>query len=123
MADKLVAFPASTKQIRYRDMWDLVWLKQQGASVNSSLVNRRLRDYRIDDFRQKLQARVDSLPGIISGGDFHQEMKRFIPAPVYETSLAKEGFSLFLQDTLSELLLQLRRELYESSDKSDSFIL
>lgn len=123
MADKLVAFPASTKQIRYRDMWDLVWLKQQGASVNSSLVNRKLRDYRIDDFRQKLQARVDSLPGIISGGDFHQEMKRFIPAPVYETSLAKEGFSLFLQDTLSELLLQLRRELYESSDKSDSFIL
>lgn len=123
MADKLVAFPASTKQIRYRDMWDLVWLKQQGASVNSSLVNRKLLDYRIEDFREKLQTRVDSLPGIISGGGFHQEMKRFIPASVYETSLAKEGFSLFLQDTLSELLLQLRRELYESSDKSDSFIL
>lgn len=123
MADKLVAFPASTKHIRYRDMWDLVWLKQQGASVNSSLVNRKLLDYRIEDFRQKLQTRVDSLPGIISGGDFHQEMKRFIPAPVYETSLAKEGFSLFLQDTLTMMLLQLKKELGEGSDKIGTFIL
>ncbi|MEM8194358.1 nucleotidyl transferase AbiEii/AbiGii toxin family protein, partial [Morganella morganii] len=31
MADKLVSFPATTRYIRYRDMWDLVWLHQQGA--------------------------------------------------------------------------------------------
>ncbi|MGR2856361.1 nucleotidyl transferase AbiEii/AbiGii toxin family protein [Erwinia sp. 1181_3] len=123
MADKLVAFPASTKYIRYRDMWDLVWLKQQGASVDSALVNKKLLDYHIEDFCEKIQARVDSLPNIISGGDFHQEMKRFIPAPVYETSLAREGFSLFLQATLTELLVQLKSELYEGNDNPDLFIL
>ncbi|WP_159567281.1 nucleotidyl transferase AbiEii/AbiGii toxin family protein [Budvicia diplopodorum] len=123
MADKLVAFPASTKYIRYRDMWDLVWLKQQGAKMNAQLVSKKLADYRIDNFSKKLQTRIDSLPTIISGGHFHQEMKRFIPAAVYETSLAKEGFSLFLQDTLTELLTQLKRELYEGGDEVDSFIL
>lgn len=123
MADKLVAFPASTKYIRYRDMWDLVWLKQQGASVDSALVNKKLLDYHIENFCEKIQARIDSLPNIISGGDFHQEMKRFIPAPVYETSLAREGFSLFLQATLTELLVQLKSELYEGNDNPDLFIL
>ncbi|WP_421506547.1 nucleotidyl transferase AbiEii/AbiGii toxin family protein [Erwinia rhapontici] len=123
MTDKLVAFPASTKYIRYRDIWDLVWLKQQGASVNSALVSKKLLDYHIEDFCEKIQARVDSLPNIISGGDFHQEMKRFIPAPVYETSLAREGFSLFLQATLTELLVQLKSELYEGNDNPDLFIL
>ncbi|ETS33679.1 protein of unknown function (DUF1814) [Photorhabdus khanii NC19] len=35
MADKLVSFPATTKHIRHRDMWDLVWLKQQGVVFTS----------------------------------------------------------------------------------------
>lgn len=123
MADKLVAFPASTKHIRYRDMWDLVWLKQQGAVLRSDLVSKKLLDYRLVDFNEKLLVRIDSLPNIIGSGDFHQEMKRFIPATVYETSLGKEGFSLFLRDTLTELLMQLKRELYEKGDKTESFIL
>lgn len=123
MADKLVAFPTSTKHIRYRDMWDLVWLKQHGARLNSVLVNHKLSDYRIEDFREKLQTRIDSLPGIISGGEFYQEMKRFIPAPVYQNTLGKEDFPLFLQDTLTELLTQLRKELYESGNNMVSFVL
>ncbi|RJT27615.1 nucleotidyl transferase AbiEii/AbiGii toxin family protein [Buttiauxella izardii] len=123
MADKLVAFPASTKHIRYRDMWDLVWLKQQGAVLRSDLVSKKLLDYRLVDFNEKLLVRIDSLPNIIGSGDFHQEMKRFIPATVYETSLGKEGFSLFLRETLTELLMQLKRELYEKGDKTESFIL
>ncbi|WP_260513528.1 nucleotidyl transferase AbiEii/AbiGii toxin family protein [Serratia fonticola] len=123
MADKLLAFPASTKHIRYRDMWDLVWLKQQGASLNSALVSKKLSDYRIEDFREKLQARIDSLPSIISGVELYQEMKRFIPAPVYQNTLGKEGFSLFLQSALVELLTQLRKELYETGNTMDSFFL
>lgn len=123
MADKLLAFPASTKNIRYRDMWDLVWLKQQGASLNSALVSKKLSDYRIEDFREKLKARIDSLPSIISGVGFYQEMKRFIPAPVYKNTLGKDGFSLFMQGTLVELLTQLRKELYETGNTMDSFVL
>lgn len=49
---------------------------------------------------------MDSLPSIISGGEYYQEMKRFIPAPVYQNTLGKEGFPLFLQSTLVELLTQ-----------------
>lgn len=112
MADKLVSLPATTKYIRYRDIWDLGWLKQQGTKVNSELVSNKLIDYKISGFEEKLQARINSLAKIISGGKFHQEMKRFIPSNVYEITLAKEDFSQFLLGSLTELLLQLKTELY-----------
>ncbi|HCM1915545.1 TPA: nucleotidyl transferase AbiEii/AbiGii toxin family protein [Salmonella enterica subsp. salamae serovar 28:r:e,n,z15] len=121
MADKLVSFPATTNYIRYRDMWDLLWLKQQGATINENLVSQKLKDYKIDDFEKNLRTRIDSLPNIITEGNFHNEMKRFIPSSVYETSLGKEGFSSFLLDSLKDLLNQLRKELYAENDTTNSF--
>lgn len=121
MADKLVSFPATTSYIRYRDMWDLLWLKQQGVTIDANLVSQKLKDYKIDDFEKNLQARIDSLPNIITEDNFHNEMKRFIPSSVYETSLGKEGFSSFLLDSLKDLLNQLRKGLYAESDKTNSF--
>jgi len=121
MADKLVSLPATTSRIRYRDMWDLIWLKQQGATLNAMLVQQKLNDYKIDDFNQKLQTRIDSLPDIITEGRFHNEMKRFIPSSVYETSLGKTGFTSFLLDSLQDLLNQLRADLYPAKDKANVF--
>ncbi|WP_148244924.1 nucleotidyl transferase AbiEii/AbiGii toxin family protein [Enterobacter asburiae] len=121
MADKLVSFPATTRYIRYRDMWDLLWLKQQGAKTDVNLVNQKIKDYKIDGFEKNILARVDSLPNIITEGNFYNEMKRFIPSSVYETSLGKEGFSSFLLDSLKDLLNQLRKELYAENDKNNSF--
>lgn len=121
MADKLVSLPATTSRIRYRDMWDLIWLKQQGATLNAMLVQQKLNDYKIDDFDQKLQTRIDSLPDIIAEGRFHNEMKRFIPSSVYETSLGKTGFTSFLLDSLQDLLNQLRADLYPAKDKANVF--
>lgn len=121
MADKLVAFPASIRHIRYRDMWDLVWLKQQGAAPNVELVRNKLRDYHIDDYENKIINRIDSLAEIIASGKFHQEMKRFIPIVIYDASLAREGFSSFLMETLSELLIQLKNELYSKGKQGQGF--
>jgi predicted nucleotidyltransferase component of viral defense system len=121
MADKLVSFPATTSHIRFRDMWDLIWLKQQGAKTDIHLISQKINDYRIDNFEQNLQARIDSLADIIAEGKFHDEMKRFIPSAVYETSLGKEGFSSFLLDSLRELLSQLKRGLYTAGEESAPF--
>ncbi|HAV1789903.1 TPA: nucleotidyl transferase AbiEii/AbiGii toxin family protein [Enterobacter hormaechei subsp. xiangfangensis] len=111
MADKLISFPATTRRIRYRDMWDLVWLRQQGASADTALVMKKINDYRLEGYAQRLQERIASLPSIIQDGRFHAEMKRFIPAAVYDTSLGREGFNDFLETMLTELLTQLKRDL------------
>lgn len=121
MADKLVSFPATTSRIRYRDMWDLIWLKQQGANLNAVLVRQKINDYKIDDFDKKLHTRIESLPAIVAEGHFHNEMKRFIPSAVYDTSLGKDGFSSFLLEGLRDLLNQLRKELYAQEDNASGF--
>jgi len=112
MTDKLVSFPATTRYIRYRDMWDLVWLKQQSTKVNAELVRKKLVDYKTQDFAQKLQSRMDSLEEIISAGIFQEEMKRFIPPQIYAATLAKEEFSAYLLGSLTELLMELKNDLY-----------
>lgn len=121
MADKLVSLPATTKYIRYRDLWDLVWLKQRSTNVNSELVRKKLDDYKIENFEGKLQSRIDSLEDIIGGGRFHEEMKRFIPSHVYDTSLGREGFSQYLLDTLKLLLTQVKNELYGRNEINTVF--
>lgn len=123
MADKLVSLPAATHRIRYRDMWDLIWLTQQGAKMDVNLVSRKLNDYKIENFERKIQNRIDSLPEIIADGKSYAEMKRFIPSSVYETSLGKEGFSLFVYDSLRDLFIQLKNRLYPNDKDSGLFTL
>ncbi|OTA19653.1 hypothetical protein Xbed_02155 [Xenorhabdus beddingii] len=121
MADKLISFPATTSRIRYRDMWDLLWLIQEKAELNTELVKKKISDYQIDNFEDLLQSRVDSLDEIVSSGGFHNEMKRFIPTHVYERSIGQDGFSSYLLTTLKRLLNSLKDELYVAENSKISF--
>ncbi|MET4694388.1 nucleotidyl transferase AbiEii/AbiGii toxin family protein [Endozoicomonas lisbonensis] len=123
MADKLVSLPATRRYIRYRDIWDLVWLQQQGAGLDSTLVAKKVADYRMNDFEQALEQRLSSLSGILAEGKLQTEMKRFIPTAVYERTLGKEKFSGYLNSSLFKLLGQLKAELYGNPKDNHEFIL
>ncbi|AYA41984.1 nucleotidyl transferase AbiEii/AbiGii toxin family protein [Xenorhabdus nematophila] len=114
LADKLVSFPATTKHIRYRDMWDLVWLKQQGVEPDTDLIKRKLSDYCLTDFGEQrlIQARLDSIENLIASGTFQEEMKRFLPAPVYNRTIGQTDFTRYLETTLKALLTTVQKELY-----------
>lgn len=112
VADKLVAFVASSKYIRYRDIWDLVWLEQQGARVDYDLVRSKLADYRLNDYEYLLSARLTELPRLIGDGIFSTEMRRFIPVDVQERTLNKPKFIAHVEISLREQLQSLRRSLY-----------
>ncbi|MDZ7924985.1 MAG: nucleotidyl transferase AbiEii/AbiGii toxin family protein [Marinagarivorans sp.] len=87
LADKLVSLSATQKYIRYRDLWDLPWLLQQGAKLNAALVKRKVNDYKIAEFNSLLNARIESLPSIINDGRFSEEMRRFLPSDVFNRTL------------------------------------
>lgn len=123
MADKLVSLPATQRYVRYRDIWDLVWLQQQGAKLDSTLVTKKIADYRLSDFEQALDQRLNSLSGILAAGKLQAEMKRFIPTDVYDRTLGKEKFSDYLSSALSKLLGQLKTDLYGSSENKPEFML
>ncbi|WP_422136261.1 nucleotidyl transferase AbiEii/AbiGii toxin family protein [Endozoicomonas sp. ALD040] len=115
LADKLIALPATQKYIRYRDIWDLPWLLQQGAEMNVELVKKKVNDYLLDDFgyfEQRLDQLIQNIPEMVSDGRLKTEMQRFIPSDVYERTLGKEKFSGYLSGTLNKLFSGLKGELY-----------
>lgn len=119
MADKLVSLPATQRYVRHRDIWDLSWLKQQGAVVQHELVQRKIADYRLTDFPDRLELMIHKLPGIISGTDFKNEMKRFLPTDVYDRTLGKEKFEGFLINTVTGLFTELKQKLNGSQPEPE----
>ena len=104
LADKLVSLVNTSKYVRHRDIWDLQWLKQQGAAPNIALVKQKLQDYRVEDYAGKAKAMIKRLPEIIGGDAFMREMTRFLPADTLERTLHKAKFTEFLCRELSETL-------------------
>jgi len=103
MTDKVISLPNTQNYVRHRDIWDLRWLKQQGASVELDLLDKKIIDYKIDNYRDKVIELKSRLPEIIRGENFLNELKRFIPVQVQERTIKKEKFLTFLETELNEI--------------------
>lgn len=111
MADKIISLPATTRYVRHRDIWDLAWLQQQGATLNMDLVENKVSDYKLEHFNKMLENFLDRLPGIVSSEAFIAEMKRFLPTDVFDRTLAQDKFQVYLQNTLAKLFKTVSNEL------------
>jgi predicted nucleotidyltransferase component of viral defense system len=117
LADKLVALSANQRYVRYRDLWDLPWLMQQGAKLNVELVQKKVNDYKIPAFNDLLSTRIESLPVIINDGTLSAEMRRFLPTDVFDRTLGTDKFRVYVTNTLTQLHTQLGKAL--SGDEID----
>jgi predicted nucleotidyltransferase component of viral defense system len=111
MADKLVSLVNTQRYVRHRDIWDLRWLKQQGAAVNPEWLYNKINDYRIDDYGARLEEMRGKLPTIVHSTDFANEMSRFLPDEVQQRTLAKSKFLDFLVIEIDGLLAEGWKEL------------
>ena len=107
MADKLVSLPNCQKYIRHRDIWDLRWLKQHGANVNKDFVLAKIKDYKVENYQEKLKNMLDKLDEIVRSKAFMDEMSRFIPVDVQERTLKKDKFLEFLINENRALLQEV----------------
>lgn len=80
LADKIVALALRRSRIKYRDVWDILYLAQRNVRIDPSIVYRKI------DERQVIRASfVTELKNRIAGlhGEFDQyrfELRRFLPA-------------------------------------------
>ncbi|ATC56768.1 nucleotidyl transferase AbiEii/AbiGii toxin family protein [Vibrio anguillarum] len=111
MADKIISLPATTRYVRHRDIWDLAWLQQQGATLNMDLVQNKVSDYKLEHFNKMLENFLERLPDIVSSEAFIAEMKRFLPTDVFDRTLAQNKFQVYLQNTLAKLFKTVSNEL------------
>lgn len=80
-ADKLLAFALRRNRLKYRDLWDIYWLHQQGYKPNLTFVPKKLNERNITwaDFIQKFNERLMLISTEdIYKKEFYEEMKRFI---------------------------------------------
>ena len=119
MADKIISLPATTRYVRYRDIWDLAWLQQQGAKLNINLVRNKIADYKLDAYEAMLSVLIERLPALVSSGEFTDEMKRFLPIDVFERTLALEKFQIYLRSTLLKLFRSVQSQLLGNTPAPD----
>ncbi len=123
MADKLISLVNCQAYIRHRDIWDLRWLRQQGAKVNVEFIKAKLLDYKVDDYCEKLEKMKSKIPDIIHGKEFREQLSRFIPLEVQERTLLKEKFHLFLINETNALFQELSSLLKHKAKGIDDYLI
>lgn len=115
MADKLISLAATKKYVRNRDIWDLPWLLQQGEKLNIDLVKLKIAAYKLHDYQHMLEDLIEHLPVLVRDESFISKMRRFLPSDVFDRTLGKEKFQVYLANTLIKLFSDVQRALYGSS--------
>jgi predicted nucleotidyltransferase component of viral defense system len=77
LADKIIAV-AGRPYFKVRDFWDIKWLMDQRIPINSELVVKKISDYGIERFADKIQNRLSSLNDANTQILFKKEMVRFL---------------------------------------------
>jgi predicted nucleotidyltransferase component of viral defense system len=111
LADKVVSLVACDSHPRYRDIWDIRWLRQKNATLNIDLVRRKLDDYRSEDYERKLDDWIDKVIPTAQGATFSDEMTRFIPMDVLGRTFKRPGFTEYLGREVRDVLVKTRDSL------------
>jgi hypothetical protein len=120
LADKVVAFAASVKNIRYRDIWDIAWLQQQGAKLDPELVQRKVEDYHIEDYEQLLDDAIDRLPELIDSKEFVDQMTRFIDSETLNRTLREPKFAEYLKSAVGQVMKAMAAHLKRAISSATS---
>lgn len=86
--DKLLAFAFRPNRIKYRDLWDMVWLHSQNIKPRLSLIPDKLHDRKIT--KEKFIAAFSERNKLLSTSskieaEYFKEMRRFLPAAQLKT--------------------------------------
>jgi predicted nucleotidyltransferase component of viral defense system len=104
LADKLIALALRPGRIKNRDLWDIVWLKQQGTTLPLDLFAQKITDYHhsAESFVPLLDRRRELLNADISTHmAFNQEMKRFLPANLVAETIENKSFWPYLANVVT----------------------
>lgn len=113
-ADKLVSFALRPGRIKYRDLWDMVWLHQQGLKPKFELIPAKLKERNytpeyflsLFDERKKILTENNDTPS-----EFKREMSRFLSAEQVSQIVEKDGLWDFIIYLIEDLGSQMRKKV------------
>jgi predicted nucleotidyltransferase component of viral defense system len=111
LADKWVALAFRPNRVKYRDLWDMLWLDRQGIRLDIPLLLCKLEDRQRprQEFLSILLSRLDDLrTDPEHRQDFRKEMERFLPATDVREMLGQPEFWKLLQLNLQDQAALIR---------------
>ena len=114
MADKMVAFAFRERRIKPRDVWDIIWLKQQNIEQSPGLILQKLRvrEKSTDDFLQNINKHAGLINNdILTKNDFYDEMSRFLPRNVVKRTLHEKFFWEYLAGVIDKEVLSVTNSI------------
>jgi len=110
-ADKMLAFALRPNRIKFRDLWDMIWLHQQKLNPRFVLIPKKLadREHTLDHFIKSYNARKRLLTEDAKmRTEFKFEMQRFLPAQQLVNINMDDlwGFIIYLIGDLEQKFLQ-----------------
>ncbi|MBP3059716.1 Predicted nucleotidyltransferase component of viral defense system [Ectopseudomonas chengduensis] len=117
--DKILAFVLRQGRIKSRDLWDLLWLKQQKIEPALQLLPDKLNDHRVQtrDFLEKAAQRSATLINDLQvKADFRSEMQRFLPIQLVEQTVNDDRFWAYLIDEVPGLIRRAQNSLGPEKD-------
>lgn len=113
-ADKLLAFALRPNRLKHRDLWDMVWLHQQGLKPRIELIPVKLNDRKIPpkQFIELFSEREKSLTADRNiASEFKKEMLRFLPSDQIDTVIKQKDFWSFIVNLIGEFGAQLHKKI------------
>ncbi len=125
ITDKYIALGLRLNRMKNRDLWDIVWLHQNGFKPDVHLLIKKLSDYNTnkDYYIECMDERIVSLsetPQVYT--DFKKEMIRFLPAKIVSETIESLEFWTFLKTVIMETWEILKSEL-TSEKQSNRFLM
>ncbi|GAB4223254.1 MAG: hypothetical protein Tsb005_17710 [Gammaproteobacteria bacterium] len=112
-ADKMLAFALRPNRLKYRDLWDMLWLHQQGLKPTLQLIPLKLKerkltiDYFFKLYNERKQLLTEDKKIALA---FKNEMQRFLPPKQINEITQHEQLWGFIVYLISDLGNQLQRE-------------
>lgn len=112
--DKLLAFALRPNRIKYRDLWDILWLHQQGLKPKFELIPKKLQDrhlavkYFLNSFNDRKQLLIENKEMLL---EFKKEMHRFLSPDQINQILNKDTFWAFIAYLIEDLGRQLNQNV------------
>ncbi|MBN1684800.1 MAG: nucleotidyl transferase AbiEii/AbiGii toxin family protein [Gammaproteobacteria bacterium] len=112
--DKLIAFSFRQNRIKYRDLWDIMWLHGQGLKPRLELIPNKLKDrhHTTDSFLNLFDTRAQLLkknPKMAT--EFKKEMCRFLSTKQVNESLEQENLWGFITYLIEDLGHQIKKNI------------
>lgn len=103
--DKLIAFALRPNRLKHRDLWDILWLHQQGLKPRFELISKKLHDrnltkkYFLIHFKERTQLLTDDDN---LKNEFKKEMDRYLPSQKIHEIIEQSNFWPFLIYLINE---------------------